>query len=336
MNLDRFLQEREPSWSELRGLVADAKGRAARLGPARLRRLGALYRSTAADLALARRRFPDDPVVADLAELVGRARHLVYSAGARRESAVDFMRRGYWQRLRSRPVLLLVSALLLFVPLGLATAWGLSDPAAAGSVVPGQLGGVTDRRPRGTDLGLSPATKASLSAQIFTNNIRVALAAFAGGISGGLLTAAALVFNGVVIGAITGLAVEAGNAGDFVQLVVPHGVLELSCIVVAGAAGLRLGWAVVAPGRRARAEAIVTEARAAVEMALGTVPWLVAAGLVEGFVTPSGIGVGPALAVGFALGALYWYLAWRQGRPATGAAVATVAPGLRAGPATSS
>jgi uncharacterized membrane protein SpoIIM required for sporulation len=99
-----------------------------------------------------------------------------------------------------------------------------------------------------------------------------------------------------------------------VELVTPHGVLELSCIVVAGAAGLRMGWSLIDPGRRRRGQALAEEARAAAELALGTAPWLVLAGLVEGFVTPAGIGLGPALAVGFALGAVYWGLAWRRGR----------------------
>jgi uncharacterized membrane protein SpoIIM required for sporulation len=334
MNLDRFLHDREPSWSELRTLVGRAKGRPERLGPARLRRLGQLYRAAAADLALARRRFPGDPVVADLADLVGRARHLVYAGEARRESVVDFLRHGYWRRVRERPVALLVAAVLLLAPMAVSTVWALDDPGAAAGVVPGQFGGVTDRKPEGPGLGLPVTTEAALSTQIFTNNIRVALAAFAGGISAGLLTAAALLFNGLLLGVVTGLAVGAGNAAQLVQLTVPHGVLELSCIVVAGAAGLRLGWAVVAPGRRPRAEALVAEAGPAVELALGTAPWLVVAGLVEGFVTPSGVGVVPALLVGCGLGAVYWGLVWRWGRP--GDAMASGTAGLRAEPATSS
>jgi uncharacterized membrane protein SpoIIM required for sporulation len=84
---------------------------------------------------------------------------------------------------------------------------------------------------------------------------------------------------------------------------------------VAGAAGLRMGWAVVDPGRRRRRVALAEEARAGAELALGTAPWLVLAGVVEGFVTPAGLGVGPALAVGFGLAAVYWALAWRRGRP---------------------
>jgi len=84
---------------------------------------------------------------------------------------------------------------------------------------------------------------------------------------------------------------------------------------VAGAAGLRMGWALVDPGRRPRGEALASEARAAVELVLGTAVWLVVAGLVEGLVTPLGIGPGRAIAVGVGLAAIYWALVWRLGRP---------------------
>ena len=315
MNLDRFVREREPAWTELTGLVRDARGRPEQLGPERVRRLGALYRAAAADLALARRRFPLDPAVPRLEDLVGRARHLVYAAQARRESALGFLGQRYWQRVAERPALLAVSAALLFAPLALSALWAGSDPGTAAGVVPGAVGGLAERG-AATDLGLSSAESAAMSSQIFVNNIRVSLMAFAGGISGGLLTAAALAFNGLFIGVVAGLAVSAGQTGPFVELVVPHGVLELSCIVVAGAAGLRMGWALVEPGRRRRSVALAEEARAAVELALGTTPWLVLAGLVEGFVTPAGIGVAPALAVGLAFGVPFWLLVWRRGRPA--------------------
>ncbi|HVM04134.1 MAG TPA: stage II sporulation protein M [Acidimicrobiales bacterium] len=316
MKLDVFLRDGEPAWAELARLVGSAGGRPERLGPEGVRRLGTLYRATAADLALARRRFALDPVVPRLEDLVGRARHLVYAADARRESVGSFLGRRYWRRVMERPALLAVAALLLLAPIGVGALWAGSDAAAATGVVPAALGGgAGDRDRQGADLGFSTAESTSFSTQIFVNNIRVALTAFAGGITLGVLTAAALVFNGLVIGVVAGLAVAGGRSSVFVQLVAPHGVLELSCIVVAGAAGLRMGWAVVDPGRRRRRVALAEEARAGAELALGTAPWLVLAGVVEGFVTPAGLGVGPALAVGFGLAAVYWALAWRRGRP---------------------
>ncbi|MCA1844768.1 MAG: stage II sporulation protein M [Actinobacteria bacterium] len=315
MKLDPFIEERRPSWAELEALLKDARGRPWRLGPARVRRLGELYRGAAADLATARQKAPSDPAVPALEDLVRRAHSAVYGQGVRRESALGFLSRGYWRRVRQRPLLLLVAGLLLLAPAGLGAAWAAGDPGAAAGLVPGATRRVAEPRHKGAHLGLPAGERTAFAAAIFTNNIKVSFLAAAGGIAAGLLTAAVLVFNGLTNGVVGGLAVAGGNADVFVQLVVPHGLLELSCIVVAGAAGLRMGWAVVDPGRRPRSQALRTEARAAMEMVLGTALWLVVAGLVEGLLTPVGIGVGPALAVGLGLAALFWSLVWWRGRP---------------------
>ena len=315
MNLDRFVADRRPSWDELDALLGEAKGRPERIGAEKMRRLGSLYRGAAADLAVARRRFPSETTVPALEDLVGRAHAVVYGTAVRRESAVAFLTHGYWRRVRERPVLLAVAAVLLFLPTLVAGLWAWDDPGGAGAMLPATSEAVGRPRTEGTDLGLSPGERASFSAGIFTNNIQVTFGAVAGGIAFGLLTAGILVFNGVMIGVVAGVGVAAGNGEALVELIVPHGVLELSCIVVAGAAGLRMGWALVDPGRRPRRQALVTEARAAIEIVLGTALWLVVAGLTEGLVTPLGIGPWWAVAVGFGLGALYWALVWRLGAP---------------------
>jgi uncharacterized membrane protein SpoIIM required for sporulation len=146
-----------------------------------------------------------------------------------------------------------------------------------------------------------------------TNNIRVTVMAFAGGITFGVGTIAVLIFNGVLLGAVGGLSFHASRGHDFVTLVVAHGVLELSCIVVAGAAGLRMAAALVAPGRTPRAAALGRGAREAVEVVLGTAPWLVLAGLIEGFITPAGFGLAVNATVGVIVGGGYWLLVWRRG-----------------------
>jgi uncharacterized membrane protein SpoIIM required for sporulation len=122
-----------------------------------------------------------------------------------------------------------------------------------------------------------------------------------------------LATNGILLGAVAGLAAGAGNGGDLLRLVVGHGVLELSCIAVAAAAGLRVGWSVVEPGAGTRAEALRAEAGRSVGIVLGTMPWLVLAGLVEGFVTGS-YSTAVVLPLGIALGALYWGLVFTLGR----------------------
>ena len=315
MNVDRFTREREQNWDELERLVTAARTRPERLGAESVRRLGALYRQTAADLALARRRLPGETVVARLDSLVGRARSLVYDADPRRESLVEFFTTGYWRRVRERPRLLLLAIVLMAAPAVLAFVWAGHDPGAAAGVVPSMFRNAGEPHRAGHGLGVSGGQSAALASAIMTNNIRVTLVAFAGGIAAGVITTAILLYNGVLLGVVGGLSTHAGSGSRFVELVVAHGVLELSCIAVAGMAGLRLAGAVIAPGRRPRSVAIPAEARRTVELALGTAPWLVVAGLVEGFITPAGYGLVANTVIGVVLGTLFWGLVlWRGTR----------------------
>jgi uncharacterized membrane protein SpoIIM required for sporulation len=328
-NLDQFVAERAPTWTELERLVADARHRPSRLGADRVRRLGECYRATAADLALARRRFRGDAIVLQLEQLVARSRSAVYNAPSSRTGVIAFFTTRYWQRIRERPGMLAVSFLCLVVPSLLGGYWAWRDPGPAGGLVPGEYQAVTEPRTPGQDLGLSVDEQSALASEIFVNNIGVTFFAFAGGILLGIGTLYVLLQNGVLLGVVTGLAINAGNGTPFFELVTAHGVLELSCIVVAGAAGLRMGWALIDPGNRTRGEALRTEARAAVEIILGTAPWLVLAGLVEGFITPAGTGLTSVVALGFSLAAIFWGLVLWRGTPD-----AEVQPGVRAAPAT--
>ena len=265
----------------------------------RLRRLGSLYRAAAADLAFARRAYPHEPVTRRLERLVIDARQLVYSDAGPRRSLRAFLSRGYWQRVRERPWALWTALLLLFGPMVLAAVWAIDDPAAAIGVVPVQFQGAAE--PGGGPGSLAPGDEAALSSQIFTNNIQVTFLVIAGGIFAGLGTAAVTIFNGGFIGAIIGLTIENGSSGELFRFVLPHGVLELSCIAVAACAGLRIGWALVDPGTLTRGQSLRREARPAMELVLGTMPWLVLAGLVEGFVSGD-LGLGGAIVVGGGLG----------------------------------
>jgi uncharacterized membrane protein SpoIIM required for sporulation len=315
MKLDRFLRSGEPEWKELASLSSRAKGRAERLGPDGVRRLSRLYRRAVADLALARRAFPHDPVIDRLENLVASARPLVYAAGDRRRSAWNFLSRDYWQLVRERPAALAISAAALLVPLALGGWWGYTDPAAAAGIVPNEFRVVMEpQEPGSADRRLSVEQRLSFAGLIFTNNVRVSFLSFVTGMTAGVGTVLVLLYNGSFIGALTGIAVGAGGGSTFLELVLPHGVLELSCIIVAGSAGLRLGWALIDPGHRKRRDALADEAQPAVLIALGTAPWLVLAGMVEGILTPTGLGLGGASLLGLSLGIVYWSLVFTRGK----------------------
>jgi uncharacterized membrane protein SpoIIM required for sporulation len=162
---------------------------------------------------------------------------------------------------------------------------------------------------------LSVGYQATLAGQILTNNIQVSFVAFAGGILAGVGTTLVLLYNGALLGGVAGLTMAAGRTGPFLSLVAPHGVLELSVIAVSGAAGFSVGWALIDPGRRSRRVALGLGARRGAEIVLGTMPWFVLAGVVEGFVTPTALPLAGAITVGLLVAAPYWALVFWRGRP---------------------
>lgn len=315
MTLETFLRERELAWIELEQLLERAKRKPERLGATGVLRLGALYRATAADLAQARVRWPHDPIVRKLEYLVSRARHLVYDAAPRGIRPVQFFTRDYWRLIAERPGALVLALLLTFVPAIATALWALHDPAAATGLVPPQFRPALEAKHPWTDFGAGDQT--GFTSMIFTHNIQVAFLVFAAGVSLGLVSAFLLIYNGVLLGAVGGLMIGAGNATGFIDLVTAHGILEITCIVVAGAAGLRMGWAIVAPGTQTRRDALSSEALRAVQIALGTAPWLVVAGILEGnraHLAESGL---PAVIVtGLVAGGAWWGLLLWRGRGA--------------------
>jgi uncharacterized membrane protein SpoIIM required for sporulation len=312
MDVDRFARERAGGWGELAKLVHDAGTRPQRLGAERLLRLGARYRAATADLALARRLFPSDPVTRRLERLVTDARQCVYAVEPRRRSIRGFLATGYWRRVRERPVALAAGIGLMLVPMALAAVWAVDDPAAATGIVPAEFRGAAE--PGEGAAGLTPGEEAAFSSTIYTNNIRVTFLVVAGGLLLGLGSAALTLYNGGFIGAIVGLTIENGSFDHLLRFVLPHGLLELSCIAVCTAAGLRLGWAIVDPGTLTRGESLRREARPAIEIVLGTMPWLVLAGVIEGFVSP-GATLPIAIAVGLGAAVPFWVLVLWRGRP---------------------
>ncbi len=312
--LESFVAQRTPSWQALEASLKRARGRPQRLGAEQALALGREYRAAVADLALARRRYPGDPLVDRLELLVLEGRQAVYGARPRQGSLLTFFTRGYWRLVLGRPGVLAVAALAMFGPALLAALWALHDPAAALGLVPSQFKAAA--HPHIYKLSAGATTQAVLASSIFTNNIQVTFLAFAGGLLFGAGTLLVLAYNGLTLGAIAGLTLQSGNFSVFVRYVAPHGFLELSCITIAGAAGLRLAWAMIDAGTLARTASLRLQARDAVALVLGTAPWLVIAGLTEGFLTPHGLALGAALAVGLGLAGTFWLLVLARGRPA--------------------
>lgn len=311
MKLTEFIEQRKPSWDELDALLERAGGRTERLTPSEILRLAALYRSVSADLGYARARYANDPIRDRLENLVVDARARVSQGGRLRQGVGAFFRSGYWELIWQRRAPMVLAGLLLIVPALLGALWALSDDTLVEQLPPEFLW-VTQAQ--STDQGMNSIELVGFSAFVLNNNIRVTLLAFVLGITWGLGTGYVVANNGLILGALAGLAVANDNWRVFLAAVMAHGVLELSCIVVGGGAGLSLGRAILRPGRLTRRESMAHEARASVQIALGTSGWLILAGFIEGFGSRTGIGWVPTTLFGLLLGAVFWGLVFWRGR----------------------
>jgi uncharacterized membrane protein SpoIIM required for sporulation len=115
------------------------------------------------------------------------------------------------------------------------------------------------------------------------HNIGIAFQCFAGGLFAGIGTIFYLAYNGAVIGGVAGYVTEKGLGETFYSFVVTHGAFELTAIVLAGAAGLKLGHSLVAPGRRSRADSLVAAAKECIVLVYGVTVMLIVAAAVEAF-----------------------------------------------------
>ena len=189
---------------------------------------------------------------------------------------------------------------LFIVPTVIVCVWLLNDRVALdASASPAQRQDYVDEQ---FEQYYSDQPSAQFFTQVTTNNIRVAFVAFALGsllcVPGALI----LIVNAVGLGQAAAWMISEGDALRFFGLILPHGALEITSIVVAAGAGLAIGWALIAPGDRTRTQALTEEGRRAVVIVLGLMATFTVAGLIEGFVTGSGLP--PWLRV--ALGLIVW------------------------------
>ncbi|MEM6285303.1 MAG: stage II sporulation protein M, partial [Chloroflexota bacterium] len=164
---------------------------------------------------------------------------------------------------------------------------------------------------------IPPEERPAAMSTIATNNIRVALLAFGGGITLGIVSVYVLTYNGLIIGAVLGLAYHYGLGYELTNFVFAHGVVELSVIFISGGAGMQVGWAVIQPGIYSRRDSIARTARRAAALVTLGILLLLISGAVEGFLSPSDASFAIKVATGLGTGALmysYLILCGRGGR----------------------
>lgn len=287
----RFVEERTRSWQELEHLLERTGGSDLRaLGVPGARKLGKLYRSVSNDLVRARSEQIDAAITDYLNDLVARSYAMVYAQNqsSRFGTLFRFFASGYPALVRAEAPMMFLSAFLLFGGAGLGAAVYAVDPDARGVLVPEQHAEMTpDERIAEEESGdgHGAGEAAQFSSFLFTHNIQVTFMVFALGITAGIGTAAMLFANGVPLGALAAEYHQAGHGLFFWAWILPHGIPELTAIVISGAAGLLLARGMLAPGRRRVRDALIHESKRAARLVVGTMPVLVLAGLIEGTIS---------------------------------------------------
>jgi uncharacterized membrane protein SpoIIM required for sporulation len=317
MPIDRFINERKTVWQRLEELLHRLDRMTLRkLHREEVRELGRIYRRTASDLAIARAESRDPRLINYLNSLVIRAHGRIYRSDAQSGQRLrNFFARDFPQTFRRTWRYTAVAFMIFWVFCAVAFVGTKLDPdfSEFAGISPYFREVVINRRTHWWER-LNDANQIG-SSQIFTNNIKVTFYAFALGALFGLGTLYVLAFNGAMFGAIIQLTYRAGFGNDLLLgFVVSHGVIELSCIFIAGGAGLLIGTALVMPGDLSRADALKSRGMDAVRLIIGCVPVLVVAGIIEGFISPQPISPLIKIVIGVLTGTALWTYLWLAGR----------------------
>ncbi|MEZ5117147.1 MAG: stage II sporulation protein M [Candidatus Nanopelagicales bacterium] len=292
MDLDAFVARHRASWDRLDRLTSRR-----RLTGAEADELVDLYQRTATHLSVVRSSSPDPALVGRLSQSVARGRAAV--AGAHTPAWRDvsrFVTVGFPVAVyRARWWWLAAGAGFTLAALAVG-AWVAGDPQVQAALLPPEeVRQLVDQE--FADYYTS-APAGSFAARVWTNNVWAAAAALILGALFVLPAVWVLWQNALNVGIVGGLMVANGRGDVFFGLITPHGLLELTAVFVAAGVGMRLGWTIIDPGPRPRSVALAQEGRAAVTVALGLVVVLFLSGLIEAFVTPSGLPTAARIVVG--------------------------------------
>jgi uncharacterized membrane protein SpoIIM required for sporulation len=307
VDLDAFVAAHRGDWDRLEEL-----SRRRHLSGAEADEILDRYQRVATHLSLVRSTTPDPSLVAYLSMLLAKARSR--SAGARAMSWSD-VGRFFGQsfpaalyRLRWWWSTVLVLDVLLAVVVGW---WLLAHPSVESSLAsPEQIRQLVENDFAGY---YSEFAATSFALRVWTNNFWLAALCVAVGVFG-LPVVYLLVTNMLNLAVVGSIMVRHGRGALFFGLIAPHGLLELTCVFVAAGVGLRLFWAWVEPGARSRAQALAAEGRAALGTALGLVVLLLVCGLIEAFVTPSGLPTWARVGVGVVAEVAFFAYVFTAGR----------------------
>ena len=309
MDLDAYVRTHQGSWQRL-----DALSRRRPQTGAEADELVDLYQEVATHLSVIRSSAPDPGVVAYLSGLLAHAR--TRAAGTRTSGwsgVADFFVRRFPAALYRTRRWWLATMLGSYVVAAVMIWWLLQHPQVEQTMLdPREVEQLVNND---FENYYSESAASHFAAQVWTNNVWVAAVCIAFGVFAVpvVLMIWANLLNLAVIGSIM---IRHDRGSLFFGLIVPHGLLELTAVFVAAGVGLRVFWAWVAPGHRSRAQSLAAEGRTAGGVAIGLVVVLLVSGIIEAFVTPSGLPTWARVAIGVLAEVLFLGYVYGPGRKA--------------------
>ncbi len=287
MDVDAFVLTHRGTWDRLDQLVKRRRS----LSGSEVDELVELYQRVSTQLSTLRSASAigsDSLLVGRLSSLIARARSAV--TGAHAPLSSTFVR--FWTV--SFPVVAyrtwrwwLATAAVFFGAVAVIACWVAGSPEVQ-SVI-GTPSDIDELVNHNVESYYSEHPAAAFALQVWVNNSWVTAQCIAFSVVLGLPIPIVLFQNAANLGLIAGLMFQAGKGGILLGLLAPHGLLELTAVFLAGATGMRLGWSVISPGDRPRAQVLAEQGRAVVSVVLGLVVVLLASGLIEALVTPSSL-----------------------------------------------
>jgi uncharacterized membrane protein SpoIIM required for sporulation len=311
--MSSFVARYKRDWNELEQLVRKARRWTRSLSAAERERLDELYRRTTIHLARVRTRTDDEQLVNYLNNLTAAAHSIIYLPP--RESVVHkagmFVWEGFARVIGRHWREHLISALLVIGGALIGYAASVSDPILAHALWPS----MDERQPGSTPEQLlahlrqgrdeSGGQKFFFASFLLQHNLKVGILAMCTGILAAVPTVLLMIFNGMLLGVFAAIHHEAGIRAEMWAWILPHGVTELSAIILCGGVGLMLGKAVVRPGELSRNESLLRAGREAALVCAGVAAMLVLAAVIESYVRQSHWSTGARL--GFAAAtAAFW------------------------------
>lgn len=310
MNRERFIKQRRDDWLKFEALLQSMKNRRmSRWQGSDIGDLSRLYRSICYDLSLVQSREWGARLEQYLNDLVAQGHNCLYRSPPRSITGLfAFLAEDFPRLLRKRRAFFFVALALFLVPFLVAMLVATIDPVLAEQIIDKihmESAGESYSDEFYDAIDGSYAEQRSLMAGFYVyNNIGIAFKAYALGGFFGIGTIVTLLFNGLVLGAITGFIVNQGHGDNFFSFAISHGSFELTAIVISGAAGLLLGWGMVHPGNMTRLESLKHHGMDSVKLAAGAGCMLAVAALIEGYFSPMPI----AHWFKYVVGTLMWIL----------------------------